>query len=45
MMIYKSPSESKKARFLARLENLGLYDKLQQMGRTKGADPNIIKQL
>lgn len=28
LIIYKAPSERKKAQFLARLENLGLYDEL-----------------
>ena len=43
LIIYKAPSEKKKAQFLARLENLGLYDELYQMGRTNGADPKIVK--
>ena len=43
LIIYKAPSEKKKAQFLARLENLGLYDELHRMGRENGGDAKIVK--
>jgi len=32
LIIYRAPSEKKKAQFLARLENMGLYDSLNKLG-------------
>lgn len=45
LIIYKAPSERKKAQFLARLENLGLYDELQRIGRECNGNQKIISQL
>ena len=45
LIIYKAPSERKKAQFLARLDNLGLYDELYRIGRECGNEPKIVHQL
>ena len=45
MLIYKAPSEKKKSQFLARLENLGLYDELYQVANECANDQMIVKQL
>lgn len=45
LIIYKAPSEKKKAQFLARLENLGLYDELYKLGRECANDAKIVNQL
>ena len=33
LIVYISPSQKKKAQFLARLENMGLYDEMYKVGR------------
>ena len=33
LIVYISPSQRKKAQFLARLENMGLYDEMYKVGR------------
>jgi hypothetical protein len=43
-LIVKSPSEKKLAQFLARLENIGLYNELQTMSTIKN-NPKILAQL
>lgn len=45
LLIYTAPSEKKKAQFLARLENLGLYDELRKIGRLNSGDATIVQQL
>ena len=45
LIIYKAPAERKKAQFLSRLENLGLYDELYKIGRECGNEPKIVHQL
>jgi len=42
LLIYTAPSEKKKAQFLARLENLGLYDEMRKIGRENGNDKSIV---
>ena len=42
-IIVKSPSEKKLSKFLARLENLGIYDELRSLSQEK--DERVIKQL
>lgn len=43
-LIVKAPSEKTLAKFLARLENLGLYDELRSLAQEK-SHQGIIKQL
>ena len=43
VLIYKAPSEKKKSQFLARLENLGLYDELYQVANECANDQMIVK--
>ena len=45
LLIYKAPSEKKRAQFLARLENLGLYDELYKIGKECNGNPEIVNQL
>lgn len=37
-MIFKCPSEKKLAKFLARLENLGIYDDMRELAKERNAD-------
>ena len=43
-IIVKSPSEKKLSKFLARLENLGIYDELRSLSQEK-SHAGVIKQL
>ena len=45
LIVYISPSQKKKAQFLARLENMGLYDEMYKVGRENSKDERIVKQL
>lgn len=38
LIVYISPSQKKKAQFLARLENMGLYDEMYKVGRENSKD-------
>ena len=42
-LVFKCPSERKAAKFLARLENLGVFDDLRQLAREK--HPEVVQQL
>ena len=37
-MIYRCPNEKKLTKFVARLENLGIYDELRELSKEKNAD-------
>ena len=42
-MMFKCPSEKKLCKFIARLENIGIYDELRLLAKEK--NPEIINQL
>jgi hypothetical protein len=42
-MMFKCPSEKKLCKFIARLENIGIYDELRALAKEK--NPEIINQL
>jgi len=42
-MLFKCPNDKKLCKFLARLENLGIYDELRTLAKEK--HPEVIRQL
>jgi hypothetical protein len=42
-MLFKCPSEKKLCKFLARLENMGVYDDLRALSKER--NPEVLTQL
>jgi hypothetical protein len=43
-MLFKCPSEKKHCKFLARLENMGIYDDLRNLAK-ESKRPDLMEQL